>query len=760
MNINRREFIKGLGLGCAGCALSGFAPGALALQGEQELQGKQQITASLCEMCSFRCPIQAQVVDGKTVFIQGNPNAPQQGTRVCAKGGSGVSFLHDPKRIVQPMKRVGPRGGGVWQVISWDSAYQEIAERLGNIKQKYGAESVAFSSKSGSLSSHLFHLAAAFGSPNTFTHASTCPGGKATAAQVMMGGGLSMDIINTRYMVAFGHNLYEGIEVADTYQMMEAQERGAKVVSFDPRLSIFSSKADEWHPIKPAGDLPVIMAICQVLIADNLYDKAFVERYTSGFTQFAKAVSTATPEWAEQYSDVAAKDIRRIAHELAAAAPHAIVNPGHRATYSKEELDMRRTIFAANALLGNVERSGGMYQNKRAASYNKLAGEMVAPVLAKPEVKGMPEISAKRIDAIDPQFKYINSGGGIVQSIIDAVNQQKPYEIKAWIMSRHNPVQTVACRPELVNALEKLDLVVSCDVYLSESAAYADFLLPESTYLERDEEISDVSGKQPAYAVRQQVVTPIGNSKPSWLIWQELGTALDLERYFPWKDMQTRQFYQANGDKTFFDQIHQSGYLTYGIPLLLREPESVQAFVERYPAAKANLTTDGTFADALKFKSPTGRIELYSAALEALAPGYGAPTYRNLALKKDDELYFIQGKVAVHTNGATHYVPMLAELMWDNPVWIHPLTAQARGIKTGDEIKLENATGKETGRALVTKAIRPDTLFVYMGFGSKAGAKTTATLHGIHCGNLLPHEISPVCGTDVHTSGVKLSRLG
>ncbi|TGC41038.1 thiosulfate reductase PhsA, partial [Salmonella enterica subsp. enterica serovar Enteritidis] len=98
----------------------------------------------------------------------------------------------------------------------------------------------------------------------------------------------------------------------------------------------------------------------------------------------------------------------------------------------------------------------------------------------------------------------------------------------------------------------------------------------------------------------------------------------------------------------------------------------------------------------------------------------------------------------------------LSELMWDNAVWVHPQTAQEKGIKTGDEIWLENATGKEKGKALVTPGIRPDTLFVYMGFGAKAGAKTAATTHGIHCGNLLPHVTSPVSGTVVHTAGVTL----
>lgn len=493
------------------------------------------------------------------------------------------------------------------------------------------------------------------------------------------------------------------------------------------------------------------------MIDEQLYDASFVERYTSGFEQLAQAVKETTPEWAAAQADVPADVIVRVTRELAACAPHAIVSPGHRATFSQEEIDMRRMIFTLNVLLGNIEREGGLYQKKNASVYNKLAGEKVAPTLAKLNIKNMPKPTAQRIDLVAPQFKYIAAGGGVVQSIIDAVLTQKPYPIKAWIMSRHNPFQTVTCRSDLVKTVEQLDLVVSCDVYLSESAAYADYLLPECTYLERDEEVSDMSGLHPAYALRQQVVEPIGEARPSWQIWKELGEQLGLGQYYPWQDMQTRQLYQLNGDHALAKELRQKGYLEWGVPLLLREPESVRQFTARYPGA-ISTDSDNTYGEQLRFKSPSGKIELYSATLEELLPGYGVPRVRDFALKKENELYFIQGKVAVHTNGATQYVPLLSELMWDNAVWVHPQTAQEKGIKTGDEIWLENATGKEKGKALVTPGIRPDTLFVYMGFGAKAGAKTAATTHGIHCGNLLPHVTSPVSGTVVHTAGVTLSR--
>lgn len=757
MGVSRRSFLQGIGIGCSVCAIGHFPPGALARNPQFTVTGKTSFTPSLCEMCSYRCPIQAKTTSNKAVFIQGNPEAPLQGTRVCARGGSGISLVNDPSRIVKPMKRSGPRGSGEWSVISWDQAYEEIAEKMKAIKSRHGAESIAFTSKSGSLAGHLFYLAKAFGSPNTFTHASTCPAGKAIAAKIMIGGDLAMDLANSKYIISFGHNLYEGIEVAETHELMSAQANGARLVSFDPRLSVVSSKADEWHAIRPGGDLPVLMAMCHVMIKEKLYDADFVEKYTSGFEALSEAVNQTTPEWAETHSDVPAEAIYRITREIAAKAPHALVSPGHRATFSPEEIDMRRMIFVLNVLLGNIEKEGGLYQKKGAGTYNKLAGTKVAPVLANPDVSNLGKITAKRIDLVEPQFKYIAAGGGILQSIINAAETQRPYPIKGWIMSRHNPLQTVTSRPDLVKTIEQMDLVVSCDVYLSESAAYADYLLPECTYLERDEEVADMSGLSPAYALRQQVVNPIGEARPSWQIWKELGVALGLGQFYPWQDMQTRQLYQLNGDRQIYKTLHEKGYQGWGVPLLYREAESVRQFKAMYPTAVAE-DADGTYGSQLKFKTPGGKIELYSEELEKLLPGYGIPRSRLPELKKEGEFYFIQGKVAVHTNGATQYVPLLSELMWDNAVWIHPLAAKERGIKEGDEVWLENSTGKEKGRALITSGIRQDTLFVYMGFGAKAGAKTAATTHGIHCGNLLPNVTSPVSGTVVHTSGVTLRR--
>lgn len=759
MTLNRRTFLKGAGMGTAGCALSSILPGTLAAYETQPLNGLGSFTHSVCEMCSTRCPITARVVDGKNLSILGNRNAKSFGGAVCARGGAGHSQLYDPQRLVKPLKRVGERGEGKWQEIEWDEAYQYIATKMQAIKEQHGPESVAFSSKSGSLANHLFHLAKSFGSPNTFTHATTCPVAYKVAAKAMFGGSLKRDLSNSKYVINFGHNLYEGINMSETRGLMKAQsEGGCKLVVFEPRFSIVADKADEWHAIKPGTDVTVALSLCHVLINDGLYDKAFVERYVSGFEEFAAQVASYTPEWAETISDVSAKDIRRIAHELAAAAPHALVDFGHRTTFTTEEFDMRRAIYAVNILIGNLECKGGLYMAKKAKTYNKFAGEHATPSLAKASVKSMPEIQAQRIDAVDKQFSMLWSAGGIYQSILDATLESKPYPIRGWVISRSNPMQTMTDRAKVVEAMQRMDLVVCCDIYVSETAAYADIILPESTYLERDEEFVDKSGKQPAYYVRQKVVETIGDTKPSWLIWKELAQAMDLGQYFPWDSIETLRMLQTKNDPQMYKAIINDGYVSYGTPLLLRDTKAVAKFRARHPQALA-ADADGSYASQIKFKTPSGKIELYSDKVEQMAPGRGMIQYREVTLKKADELFFIQGKVAVHTNGASHAVPMLHRLMPKNSVWIHPLTAGLLNIKSGDRIRLYNDTGLEESVAQVTPGIRPDTVFTYMGFGSKN--KEMAKFHGkgVHCGNLLPHVTSPVVGMNLHTTGVKLLKL-
>ncbi len=756
--MERRDFIKGIGLS----SLAFGCPATLGAIADESIKGSHSFVPSICEMCSTRCAIQARVDDNGKVFVTGNPYSKSTGAAVCARGGAGVNQLKDKNRLINPIMRVGEKGENKWKEISWEEAYEYIATKLTEIKEKHGAQSVAFAAKGGFESAFLNQFGYAYGSPNIFDHGSTCPSGYAVALKSVFGAGnLARDFANAKFMLNFGHNVFEGIVISYARGVASALQNGCKVVSLDPRFSVLSAKASEWIPIKPGGDTAFMLGFVHTLIFENLYDKKFVEKYTIGFDKLKESVREYTPEKMSSHCDVPAKTIIALARECAKAAPAAIIDFGHRSTYTPEEIELRRAIAIANALIGNIEAKGGLFFPKNASLYNKLAGEKVAP-----EIKGsaLPKIDSPKIPRIDGvdikggEFSKIAKTRGIYGKIIESALDSNPYKLHGIIMSRSNPVMTINDSARVAEALKAMDLVVCVDVYLSDTAQFADIVLPESTYLERDEQFLGKNGKNPGYQVRQKVVETIGNTKPLYQIMKELADKMGLGSAFPYKDMKDYRFKQAYNEPEAMVDILDKGIVSYGIPLLARDKDSVAKFVAKYPKAKEFIDKDFEISKVLECKTDSGKIELFDEVLES-ACGRGGLHFNDPKMKQNDEFYFIQGKVAVHTNGHTANVPWLNELMSNNAVWINEKIAKEMGLKKNDRIKLTSKVGEQIANVLPTKGIREDTIFGYFGFGHNSPSQKRSFGKGVNASALLEHSISPVCGTDVHTIGVKIERV-
>jgi len=760
--LSRRSFLKGTAATGSCYLLSQLTPGMLGAV-EQKPIGSATYVGSICEMCSTRCPIEARVVDGKAVFIRGNPLSKSTGGTVCGRGGAGHNQLYDKERLVKPLMRVGQRGEGKWKEVSWDEAYTFIAKNLKEIKEKHGAHTVAFSAKNGAETPFLTTFAGAYGSPNTFDHGSTCPQGYYMGLKSVLGtSSVSRDFSKAKYIINMGHNVYEGVVISYARGVTEALENGAKLISFDPRFSVLSSKATEWHPIKPGGDLAALLGMMYTIIHEELYDKKFVETYCDGFEELKESMKECSPEKMASECGIDAKTLQRIAREFAKAAPAAMVDYGHRSTYTTEEIDLRRAMVIANVLVGNIEKPGGLYLNKPAAVYNKIAGEKVAPELAKIKIPKFVKSEAKRIDGIDiedGEFSTIDKTSGILQTILDASIDAKPYKLRGWVMTRTNPVMTVTNTQRVIQAMKALDFVAVVDVYMSDTAYFADIVLPESTYLERDEAFISGGGKNPEFSVRQKIVEPIGDTKAYWMIFKELAQKLELDAFFPYKDMHDYRMSQAYEYPELIHNAKTKGLVSFGVPLLLRDKKSVEAFVAKYPQSASKLNKEG-FLDAplLDLRTPSKKIQLFDPVLEKIA-GRGGLSYRPVKFKESDELYFIQGKVATHTNAHTHNIKWLNDYMSENHLWVHPKVAQTLGLKTGDAIEVYNTHGKERTKALVTEGIREDTVFAYFGFGRVSKGLSRAHGKGLNGGNLLAHRIAPVTGMSVHVTGVKIRKV-
>ncbi len=750
----RRNFLKLSSL--AGLSIT---PGTLSSLENTLLKGSDKWVPTICEMCSSRCLMKARVVDGKITFLEGNEHAPMMGTSLCARGVSGASQLYDKDRLIKPLIRVGKRGENHWREASYEEAILYVAQKMNDIKSKYGAQSILFSSKTGESFEHLRHFAYAFGSPNTFSHWSSCPIAIKTASEHTFGAELNRDFANTNYILNFGHNLFEGIDIALTKPLAQfAANPSKKLVVLDPRFSVVAAKADAWYPIKAGSDLAFVLALLHVWIRDGKFNRSFVEAFTVGFEHLKASTKETTPQWQKSFTGIEASVVETIADELYRASPKCIIDWGHKATTTQAEYQRTRAILIANVLMGNVEKEGGIYFPKEAEWINAFVGKKLALELQTPFTAKKPKIP--RIDGAGEvgKHRFISSKHGVLQAIPEAILAQKPYPIKGWVMTRHNPLMTVANPLKMKEAMEALELIVVNDIYASESAMMADVIFPDASYLERDEGIVEISDKSPMYAMRSHVVEPIGKTLSYIELFRLLALHVKCDEGYMWKTPSEYRMAQSGGNHAMLEELLNKGIYKENIPpLLAMEKQSVQEFCEKFPFLTPKKDKEGCFSPMFHtLDTQSGKIEIFSSRVEEAFKSYGVPCAKEMDVNHGYPYVLTTGKTAIHTNGHTHNVPHLAMLMSENPIWINPLTAKAHGLKQGDTCYVKNDVGRVKAKVFITEGIRPDTLFAYMGFGRESPRLSRAYGKGMNPSKLTSLVISPICGSMVTNVGVEI----
>lgn len=352
-DLNRRDFLK----------LGSVAAGALALDlglpgRKADAEENEQKIPTVCEMCTSRCGVYAVLRGGKVHRIEGNPEHPINLGRPCARGNAGVSALYDPDRLKQPMKR---GEDGKLYPISWEQAFEEIGTKLNQIRNVYGPQALVFAEYNNLNSALTKRFTEAFGSPNHVGHAATCFANRNVGYSAVFGTLPTVDYKNVKYYLSAGRNLLGGIKVYEVAGLAEAKAKGAKIVVLDPRHSELAGWG-EWVPIKAAGDLAFLLAIANVLITEGIYNKAWVEQHTNGFEEVKAEIVKYTPEWQVEHTDIPADTVRRIARELAAAAPAAVVDPGWHGGNGMywNGFEAARAGAIVNILLGNWGAKGGL----------------------------------------------------------------------------------------------------------------------------------------------------------------------------------------------------------------------------------------------------------------------------------------------------------------------------------------------------------------------------------------------------------------
>ncbi len=686
--VTRRRVLAGAAAAAATAALGpqlGCAPVARRRRAAAPATEVRRV-ATACELCPNKCAVLAVVENGRVKKLDPNPLSPKSRGMLCARGNAAIKALYDPDRVKQPLIRAGARGEGRWREATWDEALDFAAERLQRIKETSGPEAVLFSSTEGFQEEFFKNFGLAFGSPNILRHPTLCLASVNLAYSMTFGTVPSFDLLNARYVIMSGANRFESIITPDTMDLIEgAMNRKAKLIYLDPRFTVTAAKADEWYPIRPGTDLAFILAMLHVIIQEQRYDKEFVATRCLGFDELAAHVERYTPAWAEAETEIPAAAIVRIAREFADAAPRAVYYAGRRSSWYVNDFQMRRGQAILNAIVGNWDREGGVVPNSKIA-----LGELLFLPWDDP--------TAERVDEIASRFPLAAKGDGAFLQARENVLAGVPYPVKGWMVYKQDPMNALPDRGRTQRMLQAMDFVAVIDTQMSDTAWFADVVLPESMYLERTDPLHMLPGIWPVVVLRQQVVPPIYDTKPNLEIIQGLAQRLGLGEYF---------------DYTIEEWIaEQAKELPLEDPLEYLRQHGVYA-----PGGAPFYGK--TLTPGYRFLTRSGKIELYSQRL-AEAGHDPLPVYHPPTPIPAGSFRMVLGRKATHTHASTTNNVWLLEQTPTNHLWLHPEAAAGLGIADGDLVEVTSAVGSVRLPARVTPEIRPDCVFMLHGFGKKS----------------------------------------
>ncbi|NNF33972.1 MAG: molybdopterin-dependent oxidoreductase [Saprospiraceae bacterium] len=695
MMTRRRDFIKISALGLGGLALAYNDYQSLkALDVTRFASGPDWVNKTFptyCEVCFWKCAAWSQYDEqGNLKSLRGNEQDPHCNGRLCPRGTGGIGMYTDEDRLLTPLLRVEENGEQTFKPISWDEATDYMAQKMGELKEKYGPESLALFNH-GSSGKHFGHLLKAYGSSNIVAPSyAQCRGPREVGYKLTYGKTLGspepLDIRDTRCLVLIGSHLGENMHNGQVQEMSDAIDKGADIITVDPRYSTAASKSKYWLPIKPATDMALLLAWIHVLIYEDLYDKSFVEKNTYGFEQLKHHVRRHSPEWAYGITTIKPDLIRKTARLMAAAAPAAIVHPGRHVTWYGDDTQRSRATAIINALLGNWGKRGGIFNSEKMS-----IPDYPHPPYPKPKWSWRDTLNGK----------YPLAGLALSNTFIEAsIPENNPeHLIKGWIVSGTNLPLTLPDKATFEKAANSVEFLAVVDTMPMEITGYADIVLPECTYLERHDDLRLSPHREPNVALRMPCAPPKGESKPAWWMAKAIGEKLGLGNYFDYKEFTEVLDWQLRQIGSSYDEMTRIGIKTY--------PKTSSLYYDK--------------ESTIPFNTSTGKVELYSTELKSL--GFDPlPIYKEHQQPPENFYRLIYGRAPMHTFSRTSNNAYLTDLMDENNIWINPKVAKIWNLKNGDLIKLKNQDGIVSdfpAKVRVTERIRWDSIYMVHGFGHR-----------------------------------------
>jgi anaerobic selenocysteine-containing dehydrogenase len=741
MRISRRAFLATSAAGAAGLAVSGCASNMLAdflelsESARRAPDGEEKWVTSICGQCDGGCSIRVRTVGGRAVHIAGNPFYPLNRSGLCPTGLAGLQVLYNPDRLRGPLKRVGKRGEGKWEPISWEEGIGTVAQRLREIRERAEPHTVLFMSGEGPglMGTLIDRFCRVYGTPNDIRKLSPALAGRALVGRCTHGreAPFAYDFDNSNCILSFGAPLLETFvspaRMLRLYGYLRQERPGpkAKIIQIESRFSATAAKADEWVPINPGTEGALALGIAYILIREGLYDRSFVDSHTFGFEDwedsegkthlgFKKLVLREyNVDAVARATGVPVATVLRIAKEFATHRPAIAVGQ----TTATNALYGLLAVHALNALVGSIDVPGGVVFPSQAPL--KALAEVELDEAAQ---RGVTQPRLDRTASGDfPLARHVPTA--VPQALLD----EKPYPTTVAMLYYTNPLFSSPEPLRVARAFEKVPFVVSFSPFIDESSATADLILPDHTALERWQDVpAPPVAPYSLFGLRQPVVTPLYETMHTGDVLMRVAGAIggSVARAFPWtsfldvlRDTATGLYEARRGaivepfaSKPWTALLEERGWWS----------SSDRTFDEFW----AQLQEKGGWWDPMyyfrqwdkSFQTPSGKFEFYSLTLKQLL----AERCRGLSEDGADQACLPHFEPPRFVGGAEQYPfhlhvmrlmplaagrncnqPFLQEILdphlgmrWGSWVEINPQAAESLGIGDGDLVWLESPVGK------------------------------------------------------------------
>lgn len=657
-----------------------------------------EIRHTMCDICSpgMHCGINAYVKDGKVIKIEGIDGHPSNDGRLCTKGMANREYIYREDRIKTPLKRVGNRGEGKFKPITWDEAYTEIAKRLNKCKEKYGAESVAFySGYSKWYRQMLRRLAYAFGSPNYGCESSACYTAAFMAWKTAAGEQADADWDHSDLFLGWAFNPFYS-SYMQAKHAMELKEKGMKFIIVDTRRTPTTEKlADLFLQPKSGTDGALAHAIANVLIANGWIDRPYIDAYVYGFDEYAQYVKGFNETNIETLTGVPYSQVEEAARMIHENPRMSCNESSAPLCHHRNGFQNYRAVMALLAITGNFDREGGQILTPH--SYMHVACDFKSreeEYLYETRPRDTkPPVGAGRF----PLWDYLE-GEMQAMDMPRQILEGTPYPLRAVFALGLN-ARMFPDSKRMFRALESLDFFVDTDLFLTDTAKWADIVLPACSSFERGE-FKPYRGAKAWYT--SPVIEPIGEARSDVQICTELARVMDLP------DETLKKGYE------YFIQH----YILDDFGVTVEELKRVEL-----PVPIAEVKPYVPMEDLKKgLNTLTGKFELKSTVIEN-HPEWGLdalPTYREPLDDADEELYpyvFTSGsRIPNALHSRLHKVPRNRSLRPEPTADMNQGDCGTLGVVEGDTIQISTKRGAITVKVHPTQTVPEGLVNLFHGY--------------------------------------------